>query len=229
MPSRRAIRTGVRQRIGTLTALGHSLAGRVHRADTPPEDDRFGELLINLSHIMHDAPTSADVRQAAIRSWSNRDRAIVAPESVWDLTLVERVRATEGLVLLAPVGPRLTDTPIETCGIEPGPSGTETSFFGVPARVDTGRVVDAFASGRPVWFGWVASGPEFIDGELEPLGSLDTSSDARVVAREITRRCEPLMRTYPDQCRAFQRFWLQPFDPRTASRIDRSPGRAERA
>ncbi len=202
-------------------ALGRLLAGRVRRTDHVPDGDRFGDLLINLSHILHDSPTSVDVQWAAKQSWSRLHGTIAAPELVWGHTLSEQVRAACGLVLVAPIGPRWSDAPSSDWWAEIAPGVTATSFFGAPARIDTVPIAGALASGRPLWMGWLAAAPRSIEGGLEPLSTITAHTPPDAIAREIARRSEPLLRTYPDQCRAVHRFWEEPFDPVMARRIDR--------
>lgn len=211
----------------TKNALGRFLAGRVPRADHVPDGDRFGDLLINLSHILHDAQTSVDVQWAAKRSWSRLHGTTAEPEVVWGQTLSEQVRVTGGLVLMAPVGPRWSDVPSSSWWVEIAPGETATSFFGAPARIDTVSIARALAAGRPLWLGWLAAAPQSIDGGLEPLSTITAGTPPDAVAREIARRCEPLLRTYPDQCCAVRRFWEEPFDPLTAPRIDRPSAPAQ--
>lgn len=204
-----------------MNALGRLWAGRVRGLCHEPHDERFTHLVTNLSHILHDAPASPDVRRAAERSWRFGDRMPVSPGSVWGEALVRRVRDADGLVVMAPIGPRLSAATVESWDVSSAYEGTEIELFRAPARIDTRTAMLALASGRPLWFGWLAAGPRTLEGALEPLILLATSEQSRDLASQLATRCEPLLRTYPDQCRAYVPFWPAPFDSETVTRVER--------
>jgi hypothetical protein len=217
--------------------LAHALArisgGRVVLDRPDCSDPVFRALLLNLSHVMHDDPDSADVLAAARLAWQALLAPPVDPFSAWPADRVAELRAEPSLLLLAPVGPTPIDhnagitspapqrpeprAQLMVRTIEPGDS-PPVDFFSAPASFDLDPFEAALADQRSVWLGWLARYPGGLEGELHrfaPAGVAPPS--AAQIASLLARWCEQPMRTYPDQLRAVTPFWREPFHATNAT------------
>ena len=198
------------------------------RNSVDPQDLCDG-LTLNLSHVMHDAPAAPEVIAAARAARRARRGRRIDPTPAWDPTALVALRREGGLVVVAPVGPPLDITAITrgaTGAIDVESLGiglTVVAFFDAPAGVGAPSLAAAVAGGRAIWFGWVARRPGRggFEGALEQcLVAGEGAGDPVAVAAALARRCEPVLRTYPAQCRAVEPWWPEPFDPAAAPRLD---------
>jgi len=210
-------------------ALGRLSGRRVARPGPLLTDPAFSGLSFNLSHVMHDTWNAPAVAAAARAAWSARRGRSIDPTSAWDPAALVALRRDGGLVVVAPVGPSLVAAPIArgaigAVGVEPlGTGANVVPFFDAPAMVGAPSLAAALAGGRAIWFGWVARRPGRggFEGALERcLVAGDGAGDPLAVAAELARCCEPVLRTYPAQCRATVPWWPAPFDPEAAPRVE---------